>query len=257
MGWRSVHASTWSDPPVAEEFERAAVPDLTVVLVTAGAYRIGSRQGGAWRTAAYRPGSVGVTAPGRPVRLRWRAESARPMESLHLRLPVGDTLRAYGSGELPDALVLDDGYVAAAAGALGRALHAAAPALYADSIAQALVTHLVHHSVPVRPAPAGPLDVGPVVDHMRVNLGADITLDELAAVAAMSKFHFARAFRAATGLPPYRYLTVLRMQRAAELLRGTGWSVQRVALACGYRSPSRFAAAFRREHGLPPARYRN
>lgn len=70
LGWRSVHASVWRDPPVAEEFRLAPSADLLVVLVTSGSYRIGSWGGRSWREAAYRPGSLGVTAPGRGVRLR-------------------------------------------------------------------------------------------------------------------------------------------------------------------------------------------
>jgi AraC family transcriptional regulator len=49
----------------------------------------------------------------------------------------------------------------------------------------------------------------------------------------------------------------MRMRRAADLLRTTGLSVRRIALTCGYQSPSRFAAAFRREFGHGPAAFRN
>ena len=262
LGWRSVHAALWRDPPVADEFRRVPTSDLTVVLVTSGSYRIASRGRGSWREAGYRPGSVGVTAPGRGVRLRWRAVRPQPMESLHLRLDaalVDDILTAYGRtpAALPDALTLDDDYVSAAAGALAGALRDGAPALYADAVALGLVAHLVHHSVAARPEPAAPLDAGRVIDHMHAHLGDDLDLDRLAAVAALSKFHFVRSFRDATGLTPHRYLTMLRMRRAATLLTGTGQTVRQVAAACGYRSPSRFAAAFRREYGTAPAGYRN
>ncbi len=262
LGWRSVHASTWRDPPVAEEFRRPPTPDLSVILVTSGSYRIASRGAGTWHEAAYRPGSIGVTAPGRGVRLRWRASGPQPMESLHLRFGprlVGETLRSYGHtpAALPDALVLDDDFVAATAGALSRALQEGAPALYADTLAQSVVAHLIHRSIPAaRPIAPAALDLARVVDHMQAYLGDDLDLDRLAAVAALSKFHFVRSFRAATGLTPHRYLTMLRMRRAADLLRSTTHSVRGVALACGYQSPSRFAAAFRRAHGVPPAGYR-
>jgi AraC family transcriptional regulator len=263
LGWRSVHAGVWRDPPVAEEFRRPPTPDLTVVLVTRGTYRIESRRGRSWHEARYRPGSCGVTAPGHGVRLRWRADGPGPMESLHLRLPgalVGETLRGYGQGPaaLPDALTLDDGWVTATATALGDALRHGAPALYADTLAQALAAHLVHRSIPAaRPAPSPSLHPERVIEYMRAHLGDDVDLDTLAAVAALSKFHFVRAFRAATGLTPHRYLTELRLRYAADLLRTTDYGVRQVALLCGYRNPSRFAAAFRRRYGTPPGRYRN
>ena len=102
---------------------------------------------------------------------------------------------------------------------------------------------------------------------MHAHLGDELDLDRLAAVAALSKFHFVRSFRDATGLTPHRYLTMLRMRRAAALLTGTGQTVRQISVACGHRSPSHFAAAFcreygtapagRREHGPAPAGYRN
>ena len=262
LGWRSVHASTWRDPPVAEEFRRAPTAELTLILVTSGSYRIESRHGGGWRAAVYRPGSLGVTAPGRGVRLRWRAESPHPMESLHLRLDpalVEETLTAYGMtpATLPDELTMNDEYVIAAAGALARALSEGAPALYADSVAQGLAAHLVHGARPAARPPTAATGFDPVIDYMHAHLDADLDLDRLAAVAAMSKFHFVRAFRDATGLTPHRYLTMLRMRRAAGLLHTTRQSVRQVAVASGYQSPSRFAAAFRREHGVPPGSFRS
>ncbi|WP_093818460.1 helix-turn-helix domain-containing protein [Stenotrophomonas indicatrix] len=63
---------------------------------------------------------------------------------------------------------------------------------------------------------------------------------------------FSRALRAATGMPPYAYLTQHRMQWAQCAL-SAGQSVTDVALACGYANPSRFAAAFRRVAGCTPS----
>ena len=261
LGW-AARAEVYRDPPVAHEFTRPPSRDLLVVMVTSGRYRIESRSGRSWRAATYRPGSVGITAPQRRTRLRWRADGPQPMESLHLTLPenlISDTLEAFGHtpATLPDALGLDDSFVSATAGALAHALRAEAPALYADTLTQSLATHLVHRSVrAARPVPVLPLDIAQVIDHMHVHLGEQLDLERLAGVATMSKFHFLRSFGAATGFTPHRYLTRLRMRRAADLLRTSDQSVQQVATACGYRSPSRFATAFRREHGVTPGRFR-
>jgi AraC family transcriptional regulator len=261
LGWMA-RAEVYRDPPVAHEFSRPPTRDLLVVMVTSGHYRIESRAGRSWRAASFRPGSLGITAPQRRTRLRWRADGPHPMESLHLTLPAGliaDTLEAFGHtpATLPDALGLDDGYVTATAGALAQALRVDAPALYADTLAQSLVTHLVHRSVrAARPVAAVPLDIAQVIDYMHAHLGEELDLDRLAAVATMSKFHFLRSFGAATGLTPHRYLTMLRVRRAADLMRTSDLSVRQVASACGYRSTSRFATAFRREHGVTPGRFR-
>ncbi|MEV6630206.1 helix-turn-helix transcriptional regulator [Actinoplanes sp. NPDC051470] len=247
LGWRSVHAEVYRDPPTAE-FATSARTDLLLVLVTGGNYEIESRQGRSWRRAVYRPGSVGVTVPGKTDRLRWRAHAGPPLESLHLRL-AADLIPA---GAAPmDTLDLNDPYITASAWVLARALREGAPALYADSVAQAMTMHLARP-----PAEGRTGDFASVIDLLHARLGDDLTLDDLAAQAAMSKYLFLRMFSQATGMTPHRYLTRLRMRRAAELLRGTGQSVQQIAITCGYLSPGQFAAAFRREYGMSPRNYR-
>jgi AraC family transcriptional regulator len=94
------------------------------------------------------------------------------------------------------------------------------------------------------------------VGHLHDRLAEEITLDDLAAVANLSKFHLLRRFRASTGRTPARFLTDLRTQRAALLLRTTDRPISTIAHQCGYRNPSQFAAAFRRRHGASPATYR-
>lgn len=91
---------------------------------------------------------------------------------------------------------------------------------------------------------------------MHANLAERVVLEDLSKVASISKFHFARMFKLATGEPPHRYLTRLRMQRAAELLRDSEDTVQQISATCGYASPGQFASAFRRHHGANPTHYR-
>ena len=256
LGWRSVEARTYADPPAADAFDTRS-DRLLVVLVTGGRYRIESRHGGSWRRAAYRPGSVGVTAPGHTSVLRWRSTSPAPMQSLHLHLDQG----VVAGASFPDALTVHDPYVTAAARALGHALTQEAPALYADSVAQALVTHLAFggtsHPSPRQPLPLHTTEVERVTEYMRAHLADDLTVADLAAVANVSKFHFIRAFATATGLTPHRYLRRLRMRVAADLLRTSTLGIARVAVLCGYRSAGRFAAAFRDEYGVSPTDFRS
>jgi AraC family transcriptional regulator len=248
LGWRTLTAATFRDPAAAVEFVTAPSPDLLVVLVTRGEYDIESRSG----RAAYRPGSVGVTAPGRSSTLRWRTDWRGPMESLHLRLtPV-----LFERPPELDTLSLTDPYVTASAFALGRALQAGAPALYADAVAHALAVHLTA-APPVRPESAlGRRELTAVAEYVRAHLADDLDLDTLAALTHLSRYHFLRTFRRATGLTPHRYVTRVRLEMAAELLRTTGQSVVQIALAVGYRSSSQFGAAFRRAYGVSPAAYR-
>src|SRR5438309_1300839 len=73
--------------------------------------------------------------------------------------------------------------------------------------------------------------------HMYEELG----LDRLASHAGLSKFHFLRLFKNATGEPPSRYHTSLRMDAARRMLRETKKSVVEIALDVGYTNPSHFA----------------
>ncbi|MFC6083959.1 helix-turn-helix domain-containing protein [Sphaerisporangium aureirubrum] len=83
LGWRTMLARAYADPPRAEQFTTAHSCDLLVVLVTSGTYDVESRKGRRWDRAHYHPGCVGVTAPGNVSVLRWQATSAQRLESLH------------------------------------------------------------------------------------------------------------------------------------------------------------------------------
>jgi AraC-like DNA-binding protein len=81
-----------------------------------------------------------------------------------------------------------------------------------------------------------------------------VTLDDLAAHAALDKFHLVRAFRAEVGLPPYEYLTHVRVSRARELLR-QGALVADAAQTVGFCDESQLHRHFRRIVGVPPGVY--
>lgn len=87
-------------------------------------------------------------------------------------------------------------------------------------------------------------------------LAERLTLDDLAGAAGLSRFHFGRAFREATGQTPIAFLQERRLDRARDLLRGTRLPVGEVARRAGFGSASRFGEVFRRETGTTPARWR-
>ncbi|WP_187278589.1 helix-turn-helix domain-containing protein [Methylobacterium sp. WL64] len=96
-----------------------------------------------------------------------------------------------------------------------------------------------------------------VRDYIAANLDDDIGVGDLAAVACLSQFHFIRAFKAATGLPPHRYLGLQRLERAKVMLRLGRMPLADVALACRFSSQANFTRAFRRAVGVPPGAYRS
>jgi AraC-like DNA-binding protein len=81
-----------------------------------------------------------------------------------------------------------------------------------------------------------------------------ITLDDLADHAGLDKFHLVRAFRAQVGLPPYAYLTHVRVGQAKELLR-RGVRVAEAAQAVGFYDESQLHRHFRRIVGVTPGSF--
>jgi len=93
-------------------------------------------------------------------------------------------------------------------------------------------------------------------DHMDRNYAAALDLDALAAVAGVSKYHFARCFESAYGETPIRYLTPRRIERAQELLRSANLTVTEVCTAVGFASLGSFSSRFRELVGESPSEYR-
>jgi AraC-like DNA-binding protein len=83
-----------------------------------------------------------------------------------------------------------------------------------------------------------------------------LSLDDLAAVACMSKFHFLRCFRAVAGVTPHQYLLALRLRRAAWRLRTSAAPISAIAFESGFGDLSTFNARFRAAFGASPRRLR-
>lgn len=87
-------------------------------------------------------------------------------------------------------------------------------------------------------------------------LSGVLTLDRLAAVAALSPFYFARAFKATTGLAPHQFVTARRIHRATTLLVHSTDGVEQIAHAVGLSNVSHFRRLFRSHLGVTPGRLR-
>ncbi|MCX4970609.1 AraC family transcriptional regulator [Streptomyces sp. NBC_00654] len=96
-----------------------------------------------------------------------------------------------------------------------------------------------------------------VIGYMHVNLGQDLTIDDMARTAMFSKFHFTRIFRDVTGTSPGRFLSALRIQEAKRLLVNTDFSVADISSQVGYSSVGTFSSRFKACVGLSPSAYRD
>jgi AraC-like DNA-binding protein len=95
-----------------------------------------------------------------------------------------------------------------------------------------------------------------VIAHMKARLEDPLDLDQLARVAAISKFHLVRVFDELTGTTPHHFLACLRMQRAKELLLKSERSITDICLEVGYSSLGSFSKTFGELVGVSPQDFR-
>jgi AraC family transcriptional regulator len=135
--------------------------------------------------------------------------------------------------------------------------------LIIESLANILAVRLIRH-VFGRRRPAtrtnGALPrrkLTPVFDYIMANLDARPTVEQMAALAQLSPYHFMRQFKAATGLPPHQFVITRRVERAQQLLCGRQpVSLGEVALLAGFFDQSQFCFHFKRIVGVTPAQFR-
>jgi len=134
--------------------------------------------------------------------------------------------------------------------------------LYAESLANLLALHLVRHYTTAKNG-TSPVTGGLsghklrlVLEFIDANYALELSLAELAAVAGMSTFHFAREFKRTTGTTPHQYLLKLRIDRAKELLSGSQMPLVDVGSQSGFSHQSHFTRLFRKLTGTTPQSYR-
>ena len=134
--------------------------------------------------------------------------------------------------------------------------------MFSDCIALAFFVHIIraYGSVPlegrnVRGGLAA-WQLRRARDFINVNLANDPSISEVANECGLSSGYFVRAFKQSTGVPPYRWLTKLRVERAKELLKDPRCELADMAQLCGFVDQSHFTRAFSRSEGYSPGRWR-
>jgi AraC family transcriptional regulator len=270
--WRDIKAWITALPPEVETLHLPSVSEPFLAWTTSGEVDFQEREDGRpWITNRIKKGSFFLTTGGAPYDVRWRAVSPEPFESMlvFVELPVLQRAleEVFGSdaaqARLRDASAFNDEGLNSLLGLLREELmRGQASPLFVEAVAQAIAVHLArsygvtdeepHGSSPSLPG----YKLRQLTDWMAEHAAEEFSLDRLAEQAGLSRFHFQRLFKAATGVSPSRYHIDLRMEEARRLLRETKMNVVDVALEVGYTNPSHFAQLFRRETGLSPSDYR-
>lgn len=121
-----------------------------------------------------------------------------------------------------------------------------------EEVLLALLAQLLEH--PSAPAAEQVISMRQAIQCMRDTPGSRLALEDLAAVAGLSKYHFVRCFKKATGLTPLQYHMQLRLSESRRLLRN-GVHPGEVAETVGFYDQSHFITAFRRVMGVTPNTY--
>ena len=133
--------------------------------------------------------------------------------------------------------------------------------LTADLYAAALLTKMLTDIIQVTEQERSWLGVPDTVqqarDYLTEHYNEKITLDDLAARYAVSKFHFQKQFKHFIGYTPNEFLLQLRLTRAKELLRQTDHPISQIACDVGIQNVSHFISLFKKQEGITPLGYRN
>jgi AraC family transcriptional regulator len=100
------------------------------------------------------------------------------------------------------------------------------------------------------------LETRRVLDYIDQNLEQEFTVSDLARIAHLSVFHFARVFASTMGMPPQRYVSQRRLESAKKMI-GTGrLPLSEIAFRSGFSSQASFTRAFRRAANMTPGEFR-
>ncbi len=268
LGWAGLEAARYREAP-ASEINLSPLTRHALVLITRPPEQLDLRYEGVNRHVPPPAGSISVVPAGSQALWRWGGLK----DSLHIYLEPELVVRVAAESfgldparlTVPPLDALDFPRLRAAMGAVDAELTTggAGGPLAAESLANVLVVHLLRHVLaPRQPErerdgalPRGRLRA--VVEYIEEHLDAGPTLEQLAAVARLSPYHFARQFKAATGLPPHQYIIARRVERAKQFLQGGGdVSLAEVAAQAGFSDQSQFSHHFKRLVGVTPGQFR-
>lgn len=260
-GWSGVLLEHHPAQP-APDFEHVTPHHAMCLQLTQGTVELdiqGCRNIGAARFA----GETIVIPAGTAIRARGMMGEllALTLDPLWMRLQAEEFANP-DRVELSPSTSVEDPVQASLLRALASDVRAGSPQgrLYGEALAATLAAHLIrHHSTaPALHAPRtaiAPAILRRVTEYVAAHLAESLRLAQLASLAGLSQFHFARAFKKSTGLAPHQYVVRRRVERARDLLLRGGGGVADVASQVGFADQSHLSAHFKRAFGTTPAAF--
>ena len=268
MGWKGLQAVRYRESP-GGEFSLPPVSQHILVLIIRPPEKLNLRYEGVKRDRPLPAGSITVVPAGTSQLVRWEGS----VDALLICLEPSPVARvAAESFEFDptrtvvpplDGLNLPE--LRAAMLAVDAELRAGGGGgpLLVESLATILSVHLIRHITGPHRLPASADGALPrrrlqrVIEYVMENLQGSPTLKQMAAIAHLSPYHFARQFKATTGLPPHQYVIARRVDRGQHLLRRDGeLGLADVALRAGFADQSKLSFHFKRIVGVTPRQFR-
>jgi AraC family transcriptional regulator len=220
---------------------------------------------GSFRQTLMAPDALCILPAHQPVTMRWRD----PLQVLSVKLEPSLLLSTArdmglrGTVEVPERHGETDGQIAHIGRALLAEQQAGYPtgAVFGEALASALAACLLRRYAAAAPLPAAPAEGGlsprcwkQVRDFIEANLDRDIGLRDMAGVAGLSVYHFARCFKATSGTSPHQYLIARRVEQARRLLlaRSEEFPLPQIASLCGFADQSHLTRHMKRLLGVTP-----
>jgi AraC family transcriptional regulator len=268
-GWKGIQALRYRTTPAGGEFSRPAVHFHTIVLHLRPPKKFNLQVEGLKLDRPLPKGSIYVVPAGSPLRLRWQGSPDVVVTYLEPSIVARVATHSFEFDSKrmvvppfhsPNALGLRSAILAVyaelkAGGGGGQ--------LLAESLATILSVHLIRHIMGPPRLPILADGVLPreklraVIEYIMENLEGSPTLRQMAAVAYLSPYHFARQFKATTGLAPHQYVIARRVERAQYLLqKDDKLKLAEVALRAGFSDQSKFCFHFKRIVGVTPRQFR-
>ena len=271
LGWEGVLAERWRHSQ--GDLGEVRHQDTEVIVQLGGQLHVRRRGDGRLQYSDAVPGTVFLCPAGiyeDMVHLYGPVE-----ESLHLYFPPtflpATALRELDVDPARVSLLYEGGFtdplVERIAWTIRTEMTDVAPAgrMLVETLTEALGVYLLRNysnlaeAMAPLPSVQGALDprrLELIREFVDAHLNEDVSLDRLASKACLSPFHFARAFKAATGRTPHRYVIERRIQYAKKLIAENRLPLATIAEKCGFCSQAHFTTWFRRLVGRTPMAFK-